>query len=90
VAAADETVRLEPSRSTWWLRRGTARGAFGPGTQDERVQAAKADYERALELNPWSLSALVALRDVAMYEEDRAAFDRWSERICRISDCSPP
>ena len=88
--AADETVRLEPSRPTWWVRRGYARGTFGPGTEAERARAAEEDFERAYALDPWSLEALTALRQVAAFQEDAAAVARWTDRICQISTCPAP
>lgn len=88
--AADETVRLEPSRPTWWVRRGYARGTFGSGSVPERAEQAKADFLRAYELDPWSLEVLEGLREVAVVQEDDAAVARWTDRICQISDCPAP
>ncbi|MGN6692712.1 MAG: O-antigen ligase family protein [Aquihabitans sp.] len=88
--AVDELVRREPSRPTWWVRRGYARGTFGPGTPASRARKARADFERAYELDPWSLEALTGLRDVADFLHDDAAVARWNDRICQISDCPAP
>ena len=88
--AADEAVRLEPSRPTWWVRRGYARGTFGPGTRADLARAAKSDFEQAYELNPWSLETLTGLYQVAVAQKDEAAIARWSDRLCQLDACPAP
>jgi hypothetical protein len=88
--AVDDLVRREPSRPTWWVRRGYARGTFGPGDRDDLARAAHEDFLRAYELDPWSLEALTGLYQVAVAQHDDEAVQRWSDRICQISDCPEP
>lgn len=58
LASARRTVELEPTRPNWWIRLALVELGSGTGSDEERVAAARAALDRALERNPWSHQAL--------------------------------
>lgn len=87
---ANRTVELEPTRVKWWTQLGNAEVLFGEGTRPERFERAEQAYERGLELSPWSVETMIALRIAAYATDDEAAFNRWTERLCEVDICDLP
>jgi hypothetical protein len=76
--SARRTVEIEPDRSLWWSRLGLLEAAW------VSLEQGRADYERALELYPWSERALDGLRQVAEAQGDTATVERMNEALCTI------
>jgi hypothetical protein len=93
VASARRATREDPTRSTWWVRRGYAEGTFGTGSRPEQLEAAGRSFDEALERSPWSLEALVGQYNLAGLRGDAAAVARWRAQLCEIGQCptaAPP
>ena len=87
LVAARRATDEDPSRPVWWVRRGYAEAQMGTGTDEERLDAAERSFQRALDLNPWSVSAMNGMLAAAQSREDQVAIDRWTERLCEVDRC---
>ena len=84
-----DATEQDPTLAAGWSELARIELAVGPGGPVERLEGARAAYQRALEESPWSRTALEGLRrvDLALGRDDDAA--RWADRLCRIDACPP-
>ncbi|MBX3286428.1 MAG: O-antigen ligase family protein, partial [Actinobacteria bacterium] len=83
------SLEMEPSRAYWWVRQAYAEQPYGRGTLEQRQDRAVAEFNRALERNPWSVSSLIGLRLIANQRGDRAEVERLTDKLCQVDLCTP-
>lgn len=80
LASTEQAVDQDPTYHLWWVRLGTIQ------LMADDPEGARRSFTRALERNPWSISAWYGMRSAARALDDRVLEARADAKLCLLSD----